>query len=291
MTGTERVKAIIKNAIPWQARYRIKLFEAKHQGIYLPMKSKQDVPHYNEVLWEFVERFGGVDALNQKVICEMGPGEFLTHAALLYQIGVEKTYLLDIADLARSTEYPVKPQDIVLADKTIRKRKLPSIRPDEKWNTYLARINGIYATDGLEGYYSIPDNSVDIVFSDAVFEHIRKNIFCETIHEMNRFMKRGALACHIVDLRDHLGGAKNNLRFSEAIWEDDVHYQMDNYTNRLTCGQIIETCKSESLELLDLKREYYDSMPIKRNQLDVGFQSISDEELMTKTFIFTLRKK
>ena len=290
MTKLESIKTKLKGVIPWQLRYHMKLFEAVHPSFHLPMKFNQDVSHYNEVLYEYLERIGGVDAVNGKTVCELGPGQFLTHAALLYQLGAENTYLLDIDDLAKSTESKVKTKDIRLKDSSARKCKLPRLQEDETWSTYIKKVGGIYQTDGLNGYKKIPDNSVDFVISDAVFEHIRKKIFVESISEMYRFSRCGGISCHIVDLRDHFGGGKNQLRFSEETWEDEAHYRMDNYTNRLSCKEICEICENVGFQIMKLERSLYEKMPIKRAELDVRFNDMDDTELMTAAFMIMMKK-
>lgn len=289
MSKLEKTKTTIKNIIPWQLRYQIKLYEASH-GFYLPMKSKQDIEHYNDVLYEILDRLGGIDCVDGKTVCEIGPGEYLTHAALLYQLGVAGSYLLDIEDLASSPTKVVVSAEVGLKDNGWRKQRLPKFDNNEKWNTYLRKINCSYNINGLDGYKEIENNSVDFIFSDAVFEHIRKNIFVDTIKEMYRFSKMGGVSYHIVDLRDHMGGGKNHLRFKEAEWEDEIHYRMDNYTNRLTCAEICKICEDVGFREIVVNRSFYNSMPLKRNDLTDSFKQMDEEEIMTKSFTIRMVK-
>lgn len=46
------------------------------------------------------------------------------------------------------------------------------------------------------------------------------------------------VAWFYVDLRDMIGGKKNHLRFAADVWEDHTHYNMDNYTNRLSYSEM-----------------------------------------------------
>lgn len=89
------------------------------------------------------------------------------------------------------------------------------------------------------------------VDNSAVLEHIRKNIFMDSIDYMSRFMRAGGMCYHTVDFTDHMGGGKNQLRFPELVWEDEDHYRMDNYTNRIQFPEI-----SKAKELLGYVPEW-----------------------------------
>lgn len=117
---------------------------------------------------------------------------------------------------------------------------------------YLRKINGLYSINGLEGYREVADDSVDYLFSFAVLVHVRKRTFEDTMKETYRFMKSGGMAYHTVDYKDHLGGKKNQLRFRESVWEDETHYRMDNYTNRLACSEMCQILEDIAFKLKGL---------------------------------------
>lgn len=265
--------------------------EAKHPG-FIPdfLKQKSDPERYNGCLYNSLEELH-VQSLKDRTICEMGPGQFLTHPFLVYQLGAKSSYLLEIADFAHQDRKAEANGHIVLRKDWEMVRRLPRPKETDTWKDYLKTINAEYFTCGLDGYKKVPDNSVDYVFSYAVIEHIRKNIFVETISEMYRMMKTRGVSYHTVDLRDHFGGSKNQLRFAESEWEDEVHYRMDNYTNRLSCSEICSICESCGFRITSLEREYYEKPPVKRKNLDRAFQSITDEDLMTKGFVMVLEKQ
>lgn len=290
MTSKEKIKETIKSLIPWQCRYYVKLLEAKYPSIHIPMKSETDIEHYNRMFYGFMEEFGDNHVYEGKVVCEMGCGQYLTHSAMLYQLGCVKSYMLEIADFADADHTKPITKYMLLKDGVELIRKLPSPIEGETWIRYLPKLNCEYYTDGLEGYKRIPENSIDYVYSDAVFEHIRKDIFRETMQEMHRFMKPGALACHGVELRDHMGGLKNQLRFPDKIWEDEIHYKMDNYTNRLSASDISRICEEVGLSVVKVERNKYEKMPIKRSRMASEFKDLSDDELMTSGFTIVLKK-
>lgn len=285
----EKVKMAVKYLLPWQLRYFIKLQEAKG-NIYLPkgIKQKSDIKGYNDAFYEFLASLRKYD-LSGNIFCEMGPGHFLTHAALAYQLGCEKAILLEIGDFA-GIDTKVDFKDIQLKPGIAAIKKLPQVSGTEIWRQFLGMIDAEYYTDGIYGYERIVDDEVDYVYSGMVLEHVRKNIFKQTLSQMYRFMKPGAVCFHLVDLRDHFGGKKNQLRFPEAVWEDKVHYRMDNYTNRLSCREICEIFMDTGFEIIRLKKRKFKSLPVNRKHLDAAFREYSDEDLLIAEFIIIARK-
>ena len=65
----------------------------------------------------------------------------------------------------------------------------------------------------------VAENTVDIMFSQAVLEHVRKGEF-STFSALSQVIKPTGGA-RMWWLKDHLGGSLNNLRFSEGLWESD----------------------------------------------------------------------
>lgn len=288
MNTKELVKRFIKNIIPWRARYLMKLFEAE-TGVSLPMKYKADNEEYYQHFFDLMGDLGASD-LRGKRVCELGPGQKLTHAPLVWQLGGEGCYFLDIADLASADSEVVLDKYTSLPQGMEPVKGLPEVSEGERWSEYLEKLGSVYYTKGFEDYPKIPDGSVDYLISDAVFEHIRKNIFRDTIRETYRFMAPGGRACHIVDLKDHFGGGKNNLRFPDSRWEDEAHYRMDNYTNRLTCQEICQICRECGFRVVSCRRRLFKKPPLPRRALAEQFRDMPDRELRTADFLLILEK-
>lgn len=281
-----------KNLIPWKLRYWLKLTEAKHPG-FIPdiLKQKSDPGYYNDVFYEALDTIG-IDSLEGKAVCEMGPGQFLSHAFLAYQLGADESYLLEIDDFAHQEGKIKMSRNLLLKEGMDKKRNLPGTEKAGTWKRYLKLLRSRYYTDGIDGYRRIPDDAVDYVFSFSVVEHIRKNVIRETMQEMYRFMRCGGTAYHVVDLKDHLGGGKNHLRFSDAEWEDQNHYKMDNYTNRLSCSELVSIWKETGFSVVYLKRERMDKRKLlNRSELNPVFSGISEKDLETGSFTVMLQKR
>ena len=283
-----RIKAGIKNILPWRIRYAIKLAEAKGYKIPGFLKFHNNLKNYTDAYYKVLRELG-VGDLTGKTVCELGVGDFLVNAFLEYQMGAEAEYMLEIMDFVGVDSevdingyYKLRSPD---KGGFVRKRKLPRIGDGETWKSYLPKINAHYLTNGLQGYKEIPSDSVDYVFSNAVFEHIRKREFVSTIEEVYRFMKTDGIMYNAVDFRDHIGGGKNQLRFPDDVWEDEDHYRMDNYTNRISCSEMEEILRKIGFRKIEIKRDYYDHIPLKRDKLAKEFASISDEDLFTRSAV------
>lgn len=285
----ENIKRHIKDCIPWRLRYYIKLQEAKGNiKLGNAIKQHRTIEEYNNAFYEALQAFDIID-LKGKKVCEMGPGEYLSHAFLEYQLGADKEILLEIADYA-GIDSPVDLSKLKLDNNYRAVRALPILDLNEKMGVYLQKINALYNTNGFEGYRQVPDNSVDYVFSFAVLEHIRKRIFLDTMKETYRLMKSGGMAYHTVDYKDYFGGKKNQLRFRESVWEDDVHYRMDNYTNRIMCSEMCRIFQNIGFEIVSVKKTYFQKLPIRRIKMERCFSEISDEDLITESAVIILRK-
>ncbi len=84
--------------IPWRLRYGIKYLEAK-TGKRLPLKYTADSENYYDAFFRMLD-YMGVKDLEGKTVCEPGPGQKLTHAPLIWQLGGNASFFLDIGDLA-----------------------------------------------------------------------------------------------------------------------------------------------------------------------------------------------
>lgn len=256
----EIMKRFAKNCMPWRLRYFVKLQEAKG-NIRLPNSIKQyrEIEEYNNSFYKTLKT-------------------------------LKKEILLEIADFA-NVDSPANINDLKLEQGYMQYRRLPELGEQETWRSYLSKVNAVYSINGLEGYKSIPDGSVDYVFSFAVFEHIRKNIFVDTMKEVYRFMKTAGIAYHTIDFTDHLGGGKNHLRFPDSVWEDKSHYNMDNYTNRISCTRMCKILEDIGFEVEKVIRtKMFKRNPIQRKYISPDIGYISDEDLNTAMATLILRK-
>ena len=220
------------------------------------------------------------------VALEIGPGDGLLSAVVAAAFGASKCYLVDtgnyaiadvapyqnVAELLRSHGYV--PPNLVGA------RNLADV---------LARCNATYATNGLASLREVPPQSVDFAWSHAVLEHIRHHELAAAVSELRRIVVAGGCVSHQVDLRDHLGGGLNNLRFPSRWWEKEWLARSGFYTNRIRLSEMLRMFSAEGFEVERLATSRFESLPLPRASLAGEFRDLSDEDLMVSGFHVVLR--
>ena len=66
----------------------------------------------------------------------------------------------------------------------------------------LRELGATYLCNGLTGLQSIPSESIDAMFSNAVLEHVHRSEFAATMRELYRIQRPGGVSSHQIDLRD-----------------------------------------------------------------------------------------
>lgn len=221
------------------------------------------------------------------VVCEIGPGDSIATALICRCFGAESSILVDAGDFA-SFE-PSAYADLATA---LDARDLCAFQysPELSREQILAENNARYLTSGLDSLAEIPSGTVDFVFSQAVLEHVRLEEFDDLVEHTYRILKTGGIASHEIDLKDHLGGGLNNLRFRRSIWESSTFASSGFYTNRLRAGDIHERLVSAGFRVLDEQRRRFADLPLNRRRLDPEFASLQDAELLTAEVDFLLAK-
>jgi len=192
------------------------------------------------------------------------------------------TYMVDVGDFAsRKIDDYIQVQTYLANEKqNVKLSDLQITSFDEMLNY----CNAEYFTDGLASLKKIADKSVDLVFSQAVLEHIPKNEFYETFLEIHRILKDDGICSHEIDLRDHLANGLNNLRFSEKFWESKFMSSSGFYTNRLRKSEMMEYFKKSGFNVTIMNETRWDKIPIDRSKLYGQFKNYSDDDLIISTF-------
>jgi predicted SAM-dependent methyltransferase len=137
---------------------------------------------------------------------------------------------------------------------------------------------------------AIPDTSVDFVWSQAVLEHIRLHEFDEMLAELHRIVRPGGILSHRIDLKDHLGGALNNMRIPGRFWEAEWMARSGFYTNRITFKNMIHRFELAGFKVDILHTDRWDRLPTPRQKMAAEFSAIPDDELLVSGFDVLLRR-
>lgn len=225
-------------------------------------------------------------ALNGFVGLELGPGDSLLSALVGRAYGASTYYLIDAGPFAQTSI-----QGYCEMSEFLAKEGLPHLRVTKEMSgeSVLAACHATYGTCGLESLRAIPDKSVNFIWSHTVLQHIRRMEFLETMRQLRRQLRDDGICSHWVDLQDCLGGALNNLRFSDATWESSFMASSGFYTNRLRYSEMLAIFKEVGFhaDVIAIKR--WDSLPTERSKMFRRFGEFSDDDLRVRVFHVLLR--
>lgn len=215
--------------------------------------------------------------INGKVILELGPGDSISTAIIAASYGA-KAILIDVGNYVK--------EDLETYLKLVKSLQSKGFNPPNIENCktiqdILSVCKAKYYTDGVYSLQKIPSDSVDLIFSQAVLEHIWKQEFFPMMSECKRILFQNGVASHRVDLRDHLGGALNSLRFSERIWESKFFIRSGFYTNRIRFNQMDQIFKRAGFVVNYPKIDKWDILPTPISKMDQTFQKLSDDLLIS----------
>jgi ubiquinone/menaquinone biosynthesis C-methylase UbiE len=145
-------------------------------------------------------------------------------------------------------------------------------------------------TDGLNSFEKLPDNYFDMIFSQAVLEHIRISEFHKTLCEMYRVLKTGCYTSHVIDFQDHLDNSLNSLRFSSKLWESNLFSKSGFYTNRLRKSEVLNEFIKVGFKIRSVSCSKWDKIPLDVKKLYGKYKNYSEDDLLTKGMTIVLQK-
>jgi SAM-dependent methyltransferase len=239
----------------------------------------QDISYAREVFAKHL-KFGGLETDSGKglgLVLELGPGESLFTALLAKAYGFRGSILVDVGHfaIAGADRYRELANQLVEEGAPV-----PDLSDCMSTESILDRLNACYLTGGLASLREIPDSSVDLIFSQAVVEHLRKHEFESILKELRRILKPGGVSTHVIDFKDHLQASLHNLRFSDAFWESDFISSSGFYTNRLRSGEVIGMFRAAGFEVEVLSQRKWSALPVSKEKLAPQFWNMPEEWLL-----------
>jgi SAM-dependent methyltransferase len=224
---------------------------------------------------------GAADEADGFAFVELGPGDSMASALIGHVLGASRSWLVDAGRYATTS---VEAYRRIAAALRSRGWPIGSGLAAGSTESMLEHCNARYLVDGIDSMARIPSASVDYGFSNAVLEHVPAEHFDRMVSEWARILRPGAVALHRVDLKDHLGGGLNNLRFSDAMWDSSLFRRSGFYTNRIRYGDIIDRFRSAGFAVEVIRCERWPRVPISRALLAPRFASIDDDDLRVSGF-------
>jgi SAM-dependent methyltransferase len=210
---------------------------------------------------------------------ELGPGDGIMSsifATLFYKGRVD---LVD-TDSYINNDLVVYKKQLNLLKKSYPEINLSCLDTSKDVKMLLQSIDSKYFTKGLESLELIDGLSYDLIFSQAVLEHVKQELFIDTMKECYRLLKPKGIMSHVIDFKDHMGGELNNMRFPSDLWESEWFASAGGfYTNRIKITEIVSICEEIgfSVEVFSIRK--FPNIPIKREQLSKEFKNLSNYDL------------
>ena len=124
------------------------------------------------------------------------------------------------------------------------------------------------------------DGSVDMVFSQAVMEHVGD--LSLAYERMSRWLAPGGFMSHEIDFRCHLSARDWNghWAYSDPVWAV-IHLGMEPLINRVPCSEHIRLMRLHGFDPV-VERRRRDRSGIARSMLAPRFRDMSAEDLATR---------
>ncbi|MCX7155360.1 MAG: class I SAM-dependent methyltransferase [Rhodocyclales bacterium] len=222
---------------------------------------------------------------------ELGPGDGLLSSLLAPAALSSGLVLVDAGDYAHKNieRYRAQVQEFVEENP---EAELPDYSGAKDVPTLLAKAKSQYLCDGLGSLRLLEDESFDLIFSHAVFEHIRRAEFEEMMQQCYRLVKPNGVMSHVIDFKDHLGGGLNNMRFASELWERSWFAARSGfYTNRLRLSEIVGICERVGFRVEVQSTSRWAEPPIGRMLLASEFRCLSDDDLCVSGAHLIMRRQ
>jgi SAM-dependent methyltransferase len=218
---------------------------------------------------------------------ELGPGDSILSAMLVKAHGGTLCYLVDSGDFADKEVETYK--NAASHYKNLELLDIPPAKELTSFKAVLDLTGAKYLTEGIVSLRGIPNASVDFIWSQAVLEHIDRDKFVEHFQEMRRIIHDNGVCSHRIDLKDHLSGGLNNLRFSERVWESNLFSRSGFYTNRIRFAKQVKIFEDAGFSVDVTSTDTWDHLPIPRQALHKDWTNLSEKELCVSGFDVLLR--
>jgi len=263
-----------------------------------PEKVEEDIQHAMTVAENYLKVIpGGASHLKSKAVLELGPGINFGAALILSCFGarviVSDPYLSPWDHIYHPVFYSGLMETLKMKEWDIDLSPLECILSVNRYPDDLITIN----TEAAENLRSIPDESIDIIVSAAVVEHLISPQ--RAFHHLARITRPFGLGFHWVDLRDHrdFSNPLEYLLLSDKEFKDmfdSCHGESGNRYREVELRTFIHESgfsikKVENYQLAD--DTYLDEfIPRLRKTANSPYKKYSREELKKISSLFYLVK-
>lgn len=290
------MKALLHSEVPWWGKIAAKMLLARlpvrmetwHRlGLFVPGFMRD--PDYAISVFEYHWRLAGAPPPGFTYL-ELGPGESLASAAVAWTFGAAGGALVDAGNFAVRDISAYAPLFARLKNMP-RARDVSVLEKSASVDAMLTAVNARSSSHGLAGLRALASDSADVIFSQAVLEHVPLLEFAPTACELFRIQREQGVGTHRVDFKDHLQGSLHSLRFTGARWEQPWFASRSGfYTNRLRLSAMIKAFVDAGFAVEVAEQARWPSPPLARERMAAVFRELSDDDLCTSGAVLVLRK-
>lgn len=212
------VKFLIKYVL---LRIKSDYFFWKKLGVFDHGKmneAKYSIGTFNFFYEVFTKKLG--ISFEEITIVEIGPGDSVALGVLSKLRGARRSFLIDSGNFATK-------------DMKFYSELIGQELSMDSFDEMLVRFDINYGTLGLNSLRRIADNSVNLIISNAVLEHIAPEMLLLYISEFTRVLGTEGVMIHRVDYRDHLTGGKFHKSLPGFLSNSDFYLNSIMYLNKL----------------------------------------------------------
>jgi SAM-dependent methyltransferase len=171
-----------------------------------------------------------------RTVLELGPGLMVLRAPVLAGMGLEHIWFIDPDDSAPADAAPYRSVAALAHGHGL---PVPDLSGCADRNAVLRHCHATLLIGGPAALAVIPDGAVDLVVSEAVLEHVRRDDMAPLLAQLRRITAPDGIGLHRIDFQDHLGGGLQHLRFSDAFWASPLVGRAGIYVNRLGLSAMV----------------------------------------------------
>ena len=288
----------LKKHLPWWVRIGAKIILSRIPVSYATWRKlglfrhgdMQNPEHALRTFKSHFERAASIQNIPKEFVSlELGPGDSLLSGVIAKAFGASRTYLVDTGRFAVQSVEPYQRLATILRKEY--KMTMPSLENCSTLEDVMNVCDMIYLTEGVASLACIPEKSVDFIWSQVVLEHVPRMQFHDLLQQLSRIAKGTSVSSHSVDLRDHLGGGLNNLRFSADFWESRFMSESGFYTNRFRYSEIMKMFGEAGFEVLMVNPCAWETLPINKSKMARQFSAMDEQDLLVSEFEVVLKTR
>ncbi|HEV7268468.1 MAG TPA: hypothetical protein VGN83_26710 [Falsiroseomonas sp.] len=169
-------------------------------------------------------------------LLEIGPGAMVRRAPIAAALGLGPILYLDVEDDA---PHDLAPYRMAAAAARAAGLTPPDLSGCATREDVLAACGARLLLGGPDLLAALPAGSMDLVFSEVVLEHVRREAMVPLLLALRRVTAPDGVGLHGVDFHDHLGGALRQLGFSPDFWEGRAVDSAALYNNRIGLSEML----------------------------------------------------